>query len=71
MVEENAISIAQWLLDSIKKGHVMSARLLVDLAEGDVDVEEALTKKPLRSLALRLAGEPQAANAAHQITEEN
>jgi hypothetical protein len=37
----------------------MSTKLLVELAEGDVDVEEALTKRPLRSLALRLANEPQ------------
>jgi hypothetical protein len=37
----------------------MSTRLLVELAEGDVDLEEALSKLPLRSLALRLAKEAQ------------
>jgi len=71
MVEENANSIARWLLKGTEDGHVMSARLLVELAEGDVEVEDALTKKPLRSLALRLANEAQAANAAPQKTDEN
>jgi hypothetical protein len=71
MVEENANSIAKWLLDSTEKGHVMSARLLVELAEGDVEVEESSTRKPPRSLALRLADEPQAANATPQKSDEN
>jgi hypothetical protein len=36
----------------------MSAKLLVELAEGDVDVEDGMTTGPLRSLALRLAAAP-------------
>jgi hypothetical protein len=37
----------------------MSARLLIELAEGDVDIEEALGKRPLITLAMRLAKESQ------------
>lgn len=62
VVEENAGGITAALLDNAKKGKVMSTKLLVELAEGDLDVEEALTKRPLRSLALRLANEPQMPN---------
>lgn len=59
MVELNANLIAKALFDSTIDGKVMSARLLVELAEGDVDLEEALSKLPLRSLALQLAKEAQ------------
>jgi hypothetical protein len=58
IVEQKAHEIAESLFDSTVKGHVMSARLLVELAEGDVDVEDALLKRPLRSLALQLAEQP-------------
>jgi hypothetical protein len=64
-VEENANGIALALLKSTKQGKVMSARLLVELAEGDVDVEEGATVGPLRSLALRLASEPQLPPPSH------
>jgi hypothetical protein len=57
-VEDNADKIAGFLYDSTEKGGVMSARLLVDLAEENVDVDEALEVGPLRSLALRLAARP-------------
>ena len=63
MIETNAAEIVLALYNSTLKGHVMSAKLLVELAEGDVDVEDALNKKPLRSLALRLANEPQVVDA--------
>jgi hypothetical protein len=33
--------------------------LLIELAEADVDIEEALGKRPLITLATRLAAEPQ------------
>jgi hypothetical protein len=59
IVEENANGIAQALLKSTTEGHVLSARLLVELAEGDVDVEDASMKRPLRSQALQLAEEQQ------------
>jgi hypothetical protein len=59
VVNEKAFEIAKALFESTIKGHVLSARLLVELAEGDVDVEAALLIRPLRSLAQRLAAEPQ------------
>ena len=70
MIETNAAALALALYESALKGHVMSAKLLVELAEGDVDVEDALNKKPLRSLALRLANEPQVVDATmHKVLE--
>jgi hypothetical protein len=59
LVEERAGEIIDALMKSTIEGKVMSTKLLVELAEGDVDVEEALSKRPFRSLALRLANEPQ------------
>jgi hypothetical protein len=59
IADENASKIANALYESALKGHVLSARLLVDLAEGNLDVEEAMTKGPLRSLALRLEEQAQ------------
>jgi hypothetical protein len=59
VVDENAGAIAKSLLDSTIAGHVLSARLLVELAEGNVGAEEALAMRPLRSLALQLEAEPQ------------
>jgi hypothetical protein len=70
MIETNAVALVLALYESALKGHVMSAKLLVELAEGDVDVEDALNKKPLRSLALRLANEPQVVDATmHKVLE--
>ena len=59
LADDNAAELAQALYDSAIDGHVLSARLLVDLAEGNLDVEEVLAMGPVRSLALRLANEPQ------------
>jgi hypothetical protein len=59
MVEERAGEIAESLMNRAKQGHVVSARFLVELAEGNLDAEEALTMRPLLSLAMRLAEEPQ------------
>ena len=48
----------------------MSAKLLVELAEGSVDLEGILNKDPFRSLALRLGAEPQVVNATmHKVPE--
>jgi hypothetical protein len=69
-VESNAQPFVDALYDSALKGHPMSAKLLVELAEGDVDVEDALNKKPGRSLALRLAGQPQVVNATMRRVPE-
>lgn len=59
LVEERANEIAEALMTATKEGKVMSARLLVELAEGFADPEDALSKNPLRSLALRLSKQPQ------------
>jgi hypothetical protein len=58
IVDEKAKEIADALFDSTIKGHVLSAKLLVDLAEGNIDADEAMTKRPLRSVATELAAEP-------------
>jgi len=57
LVDENATEIAQSLLKSTLKGHVLSARMLVELAEGNVEAGEATAVRPARSLALELAAE--------------
>ena len=59
MLDVYAVEIIKALYDSTIKGHVLSAKLLVDLGEGDVDLEEAITIRPLRSLAAELAIEPE------------
>ncbi len=59
LLDENAPEIALALYNSTIKGHVLSAKLLVDLGEGNVDAEEAINMRPLRSLALELAQEPE------------
>jgi F0F1-type ATP synthase membrane subunit b/b' len=58
IVDEKATEIAESLLNSTLDGHVLSARLLVELAEGNVEAEEAMTMRPLRSMAADLAAEP-------------
>jgi hypothetical protein len=58
LVDEKADLIAKALYDSTIAGHVLSARLLVDLAEGNVDVDEALNTRPMQSIAVALALEP-------------
>jgi hypothetical protein len=57
LVDEKASEIAQSLFESTRKGHVLSTRLLVELAEGSVEAEEAMAMRPLRSLASELAAE--------------
>ena len=70
IVEARAGEIAESLMKSTIGGHVMSTRLLVELAEGDVDVEEASLKRPLHTLAMRLADEPQLPPEALDAAEE-
>jgi hypothetical protein len=59
LVDQNAAEIAKLLCGSTLGGDVTSARLLLELAEGNVDAEEPTTMKPLRSQALSLAAEPE------------
>jgi hypothetical protein len=70
IVNEKATEIAKSLLKSTIAGHVLSARLLVELAEGNVGAEEALRMRPLRSLALQLEAEPQWTFDAPNATAE-
>jgi hypothetical protein len=58
-LDDNAVEIVLALYNSTIKGHVLSAKLLVDLGEENVDAEDAITKRPLRSIAWELANEPQ------------
>ena len=57
LVNEKAKEIVQSLYNSTIEGHVQSTRLLVELAEGNVEAEEAMEMRPLRSFALDLAAE--------------
>ena len=69
-IETTAAEIVLALYESTLKGHVMSTKLLVELAEGSVNLEDILTKDPFRSLALRLANEPQVIDATmHKVPE--
>jgi hypothetical protein len=59
IVDEEAPEIAKSLLKSTLAGHVLSARLLVELAEGDMETDEAIRMRPLSRYASELAEEPQ------------
>ena len=58
-VNTNATAICEGLVEAAKLGHSMSAKLLLDLADGNVDIEEALEKRPLKTIAMRLGAEQQ------------
>jgi hypothetical protein len=58
-LDKSAVPLTNALYESALKGHVLSAKLLVELATEDTDVEAAFQKRPLRTLAMRLAAEPQ------------
>jgi hypothetical protein len=57
LVDEKAKSIVDALYKSTEKGGVMCARLLIELAEGGVEAEEAARRQPLPSLAEALAAD--------------
>ena len=59
MVEEEAHRIAQALVESAKKGDKTSARLLVELGEGEAEAGEVVKERRLFGLAAKLAAEPQ------------
>jgi hypothetical protein len=59
LVEANAGTIAALLMEGTKRGDSVSTRLLLELALKGVDIEELLTKRPVITLAMRLAAEPQ------------
>ena len=49
-VENNAVQIVKALYDSTIEGHVLSAKLLVELAEGDTDLDETINKRPFNKI---------------------
>ena len=57
VLEEEAGGIAGSLVKKAMQGNIPSTRLLLELAESDVD--EGQAEGPVRSLALRLEAEPQ------------
>jgi signal transduction histidine kinase len=59
VTDDKAKEIAESLCKSAIAGDVCSVRMLVELAEGTVDGEEAGANLPLRSVAQELAAEPQ------------
>jgi hypothetical protein len=58
-LEENSSKIAKSLLKSTLEGNASSARLLMSLAEGPADSEKAGMKRQIRSIAKKLAAEPE------------
>ena len=70
MVDENAPGLAEALMEAAKAGHVLSARLLFELAELGVDIEEALKKRPLKTIAMRLGAEPQLPSGYPDVEEQ-
>lgn len=59
LVELNSTPIIQGLVDASIKGHVLCTRLLLDLAEDNIEIESVPDKKPVVTVAMRLAAEPQ------------
>jgi hypothetical protein len=58
IVDERGDEIADSLMESALKGHVLSTKLLIELAKGNPEMKKALMKGPFRSLAMDLAAEP-------------
>src|ERR1039458_2443064 len=71
LVDEKADEICKGLAEAAGKGHVMSAQLLIDLADGAVEIEEALEKRPLNTIAMRLGAELQLPNHHPDAEEEH
>ena len=70
VVEDNADGICNGLAEVAKKGHSMSAKVLLDLADGNVNIEEALEKRPLKTIAMRLGAEQQSPKDHPDTKEE-
>lgn len=58
-LEENSEQIAQSLLNSLLKGNATCAKLLIALADGEIDCEDEVVMRRVYSLAEELAAEPQ------------
>lgn len=59
VVEKNAETVADALFEAMKKGHTLSSQILLQFAQMGVDLEAALNKKPVRTLAMRLSADRQ------------
>lgn len=70
LVEKKAKQIAKALMEATSKGHVMSTRLLIELAAGNLDVEQAEAMRPFRKLLLDLAAEQQLTGEALDAAEK-
>jgi hypothetical protein len=53
-VTENAAAIALALCEATNKGNVISARLLVELAQDQIDTDEATMKQQVQSIAKQI-----------------
>jgi hypothetical protein len=53
-IEENAEAIAKALCEATNKGNVISARLLVELAEDQIDTEEVSTKQQVQNIGKQI-----------------
>ncbi len=69
VVEQRAEEIAKLLMEATRKGQTMSARLLMELAAGNLDAEQAAAMRPFRKLLLELAAEQQLTGEALDAAE--
>jgi signal transduction histidine kinase len=69
-VESNSDEIARSLLTSTLSGNVNSARLLVSLAEGQAEDDDAEANQPIQTLAMKLAAEPEWTGKPNEATAE-
>lgn len=58
-LEENSEKIAKALYKSLLKGNTAGAKLLIALADGQIDCEDEVAMERLCSLAEKLAAEPE------------
>ncbi len=70
LVAERAKQIADALMEATRKGHVMSAQLLIQLATGNLYPEQAAAMRPFRKLLLELAAEQQLTGEALDAAEQ-
>lgn len=69
VLEQRADEIANVMIDAARKGQSMSTRLLMELAGGNLDSEQAAAMRPFRKLLLDLAAEQQLTGEALDAAE--
>ncbi len=70
ILQEQASEIADCMMCATMDGKTLSTQLLLRLVEGNPGMEKALKKKPLLSVAMRLAQERQLPPEALDAAEE-